>query len=1019
MLEHTVLCGSRAYPVRDPFFKMLKRSMNTFMNAMTGQVYTVYPFSTVVQKDYENLMNVYLDATFFPLLRRTDFMQEGHRLEFESKGKKEDGSGGVVGNGMDGNGRVKDSTIGSVQRDGKVMDGLGLNAGFGNLLNDSPATTLKIKRTGVVYNEMKGHMSDSASVFMTRLQKELHGDTPLGHCSGGDWRSIPELTYERLVDFHKTCYHPSNACFLSYGDLPLTKTLQNLEDKVLSKFTYDAKSFYGPLKEIEKSAKMYAMNQNIEMIVPADHDNDDKAKIVRTWTLDKHFDSRDHRKSTIASVLSSLLLDGAQSPVYTSLIDSQIAPQYGPGTGFDVNNICPTFSIGAQGMADPQAAEAAILAGLEKAALEGFSSERVNAVVFQMELGLRRKRSNFGLSCLYRAGQAWVTGGPENIVQSFEFSAVMKELKTTTPDFWKLLVKEWALDGWNNYSVRALAWPSKTLVKQEAEQEESDLETLQAKFAPGDVERITNENQRLAKERQAPEDVSLLPTLDVSKDVPLVTPEAIRVESAFGNASKTEIQRVMDQKTNGVSYIRGFFHTAELNNSKLTMLLPMLCSTLSHVDAGGYDYRALDLAVESVGGNLSFDMFAAPWLGPDDPTKKRQPTEEGIIVKFESLSADADKAFRQVLGDILSQSKFNCNDGKRVQSLLATSAESLTSSLPQHAHSYARLLSRAPHGRLFDLAELHGGLSHAQFIQRAAQSGVGGATQLADALQKVSSVVFSSASDPRSSFVSDDSLAMEGFEVVDGFMHRFPKNKTDFLKLEQEISASLTAAGLFTEQSSWPMKRSKATYLPMSVPVHYCHAALKTDVTYGHTDDAALAVLATIAKNDFLHQHIREKGGAYGAGCSFDDHGIFGLSSYWDPNSTQTLKTFEECIKWLCDANFSEKQVDEALLSIFGSLDAPSSPGHKGIDYFLRGVTAEMRDAKREKYFDLVGAQGIVKLRDVAQKHLLRQVMAGKESAEATSFLDFEKDERVSVCVAGNTDSAKAFQDLGWKLLVL
>lgn len=179
ILEHTVLCGSERFPVRDPFFSMLKRSLSTFMNAFTSSDWTMYPFSTQNKKDFYNLIDVYLDAAFFPKIGELNFKQEGHRLEFENN---------------------------------------------------------RLVYKGVVYNEMKGAMSSPSQVMGRSLLNALFPDTTYGFNSGGEPADIPTLTYHQLKAFHQRHYHPSNAFFYTYGNLPLEKHLEFIQDKILKKF---------------------------------------------------------------------------------------------------------------------------------------------------------------------------------------------------------------------------------------------------------------------------------------------------------------------------------------------------------------------------------------------------------------------------------------------------------------------------------------------------------------------------------------------------------------------------------------------------------------------------------------------------------------------------------------------------------------------------------------------------------------------------------------------------------------
>ena len=184
ILEHTALCGSKKYPVRDPFFMMIRRSLNTFMNAFTSSDWTAYPFATLNNKDFDNLLGVYLDSAFFPNLDSLDFAQEGHRLEFKDKKNIE--------------------------------------------------SEIEIK--GVVYNEMKGAMSSVTSQLWHGMSKHLYSSSTYKHNSGGDPDKILDLTHEELVNFHRKHYHPSNATFFTYGKIDPAQIQEFIKKNVLGSF---------------------------------------------------------------------------------------------------------------------------------------------------------------------------------------------------------------------------------------------------------------------------------------------------------------------------------------------------------------------------------------------------------------------------------------------------------------------------------------------------------------------------------------------------------------------------------------------------------------------------------------------------------------------------------------------------------------------------------------------------------------------------------------------------------------
>ncbi|HEX9873787.1 MAG TPA: insulinase family protein, partial [Deferrimonas sp.] len=287
ILEHTVLCGSRRYPVRDPFFTMLKRSLNTFMNAMTASDWTLYPFSSQNTKDFYNLLDIYLDAAFFPLLRERDFRQEGHRIEFARP--------------------------------------------------DDPQSPLEFK--GVVYNEMKGAMASPPSLLGRRLAKALYPTTTYGHNSGGEPAEIPDLTWEALRTFHASYYHPSNAWFYTCGNLPLEKHLAVIESRVLSQFERREVQ-----SEVPPEIRFDAPRSVTETFPLAPGEETGRRSLVQVGWLT--CDISDSFERLALTILSSLLVGNPAAPLYKALLDSGLGDNLAPGTGYNDDNRTTYFAAG-------------------------------------------------------------------------------------------------------------------------------------------------------------------------------------------------------------------------------------------------------------------------------------------------------------------------------------------------------------------------------------------------------------------------------------------------------------------------------------------------------------------------------------------------------------------------------------------------------------------------------------------------------------------------------------------------
>src|SRR5262252_9286393 len=324
ILEHVVLAGSQRFPVHDPFFSMTRRSLATFMNAFTSSDWTMYPFSTRNQKDFANLLDVYLDATFFPRLEEDSFMQEGIRFEFETP--------------------------------------------------DDPNSGLRYK--GVVFNEMKGALASPQAAMQHALGKALFPGITYEHISGGDPEHIPDLTWQNLRDFHAVHYHPSNAYFYTYGDRPLESTLDVIERNVLSRFVRieagpaipNAKRFDRPTEAIEP--------------YPASPGDDpaNKSQALVAWVT---VPSGDSFQMLAMKVLADTLLGNAAAPLRKALIDSRIGTALADGTGLQDDSKQSVFGAG---LKDVDAARAGqvqqlVLDTLERLSREGLNRSQVDAVI--------------------------------------------------------------------------------------------------------------------------------------------------------------------------------------------------------------------------------------------------------------------------------------------------------------------------------------------------------------------------------------------------------------------------------------------------------------------------------------------------------------------------------------------------------------------------------------------------------------------------------------------------------------
>ncbi|KAG0004055.1 Mitochondrial presequence protease [Entomortierella chlamydospora] len=455
ILEHTTLCGSRSYPVRDPFFKMLNRSMATFMNAYTASDYTLYPFSTTNPIDYKNLRNVYMDAAFFPHLRELDFKQEGWRLEHENP-------------------------------------------------ND-PSSPIVFK--GIVYNEMKGQMADAGYLFWSKMQQHMFPGTTYANNSGGDPANITDLTHEELVHFHRTHYHPSNAKFYTYGNFALEDSLEAINSK-LQEFS----PITPPLAE--KVVKPFGSPRRVGLTCPVDPMSlpEKQVKMSVSFLTNK---ATDTFEGFGLRILSDLLTDGHASPMYKALIESGLGSEYSANTGYDGSTMVSSLSFGVQGMKqdDVSKVEETITKVLHKVKEEGVDPKRIEAIVHQMELGQKHKTSFFGMSLMQGLSSGWFNGC--NPVDLLELNKNIDRLKAeiAAGPFFQNLISKYLLD--NPHKLVFTMTPSPDYGAEVAANETTRLMGKTSVLTKADKETIYQQGQELLKNQEKVEDVSCLPTLKV------------------------------------------------------------------------------------------------------------------------------------------------------------------------------------------------------------------------------------------------------------------------------------------------------------------------------------------------------------------------------------------------------------------------------------------------------------------------------------------------------------------------
>ncbi len=541
ILEHTVLCGSERFPVRDPFFSMLKRSLSTFMNAFTASDWTMYPFATQNRKDFYNLMDVYLDAVFFPRLDELSFKQEGHRLELEGP---------------------------------------------------DPASAPLVYK-GVVYNEMKGAMSAPDQVMVRSILKALYPDTTYSNNSGGDPADIPKLTYAELKEFHRRHYHPSNAYFFTCGDMPLPDHLAFIENMALKRF-----EVIEPSTGVAPQPR-WSAPQTVRFPYPFAHDEDPtrKHQTCLAWLA---ADIRDTGEVLALTLLEQALIGNAASPLRRALIDSGLGSALCDGSGYDSENRDTLFAVGLKDTEDAAAEriEAIVFEVIGRLVDRGIDPELIETAMHKLEFH-RKEITNtpyaFGIKLLLAACGTWIHGGDPLRVLNFDADLAEIRRRMKAGGYFEGQLARYLRD--NPHRVRLTLYPDMEMAGRETARVQEELRLVRLGLSAEDRDTLRRDADDLKRLQETAENVDCLPTLQ-REDIP---PDVVTVAADdFDARHRTLFYR---QATSGILYLDAVAGSGGLP-PEANRLVPFFCHAFSRVGTALRDYAEMARRVDAVTGGF-------------------------------------------------------------------------------------------------------------------------------------------------------------------------------------------------------------------------------------------------------------------------------------------------------------------------------------------------------------------------------------------------------------------------------
>lgn len=874
---------------------MLPRSLSNFMNAFTSSDYTSYPFATTNHKDFNNLMSVYLDATLHPLLTKSDFTQEGWRVGPETP----------------------------------LVD-----------LSEPPdSQQSKLVFKGVVYNEMKGQMSDANYLYYIKFQDHIFPDI---NNSGGDPQKMTNLTYENLKDFHAQHYHPSNAKVFTYGDMPISDHLLEVGrqlDQFEEKFA--DRNIKSP-RDLSNGPFEFTVKGPMDPLV----DKDMQYKTSTSWLMG---DTADVVEGFSLRLMSSVLMDGYGSPLYRNLIEAGLGTDWSSNSGYDNAGKTGIFSVGLNGVKkeDVSKVKDVIRSTLLEVYHSGFEKGKIDGLLHQLELSLKHKTANFGMGLMQRLQPSWFNGVDPFDALAWEETVTAFKQQYANEGYLEGLLEKYLL---NDRTLTFTMDPSRTYGDELAVEEAARLSlkiSEVSKEAGGEIQAreklVAQELQLLeAQESARTQDLSCLPTLYV-KDIPRTMETKTTRDAIMGD---TKVQwRVAN--TNGLTYFRAI-NLLEGLPLELRVLIPLFNDSIMRLGTKDKSMEEIEDLIKSKTGGISVSYFTST-----SPTDSKD-ASEGMSLSGYALDKNIPEMYK-LLRMIFQETNFDGAEAEsKIRQLIQSDASGALNAIANSGHSYALRYAEAgltPQGLL---NEQTGGLTQTQQIAtlagRPSSEGLG---DIISKLKLIQEFAISKSKNLRAALTCGSEAMNSNQTALHDFLSSLPT-----ATISKNISNSAHDA------------INSRTFFPLPYQVYYSALSIPT-VPYIHADSATLQILSQLLTHKHLHHEIREKGGAYGGGAYARSlSGVFGYYSYRDPNPKNTMKVMLDAGRWALNKDWSERDIEEAKLSVFQGIDAPESVNDEGMTKFLSGVDEAMEQQKREQLLDVRKEN----IREVTQKYLMDEI---------------------------------------------
>jgi len=900
ILEHSVLCGSEAFPLKDPFVELVKGSLNTFLNAMTYPDKTVYPVASCNQQDFKNLMHVYMDAVLHPNIynEKKIFLQEGWHYELEN-------------------------------------------------------ADAELKINGVVYNEMKGAFSSPDDVLSRETFNSLFPDTSYGVESGGDPEVIPELTYEKFLDFHRSYYHPSNSYIYLYGDADMEERLRWLDEAYLSAYDKIEVDSHPGIQ------KLFDAPRSAEKAYPITDDEEEENNTYLTYNMIIG-DSDDLELSIAMDMIDYAIISAEGTPLWKALTDAGIGTEI--YASFD-SGICQhIYDIVAKNAnaSDEERFVTIIEDTLKKIAEEGIDENALLACLNSMEFRYREADSGRypkGLIYGLKSMDCWLYDDSKPFT-AIEILDVYEKLRSRIgTDYFTQIIRKYMIE--NNHKTILKLVPKKGLTREKDKQLSDRLAAYKASLSEDELNRLV-ENTHALKEYQEtpdpPELVACLPSVsvkDIRKETLPIINEIITLDG----------RKVLhhDIETNGILYLNFLFDFTKIP-VRLYPYLGLLSIVFKCLDTEHYGYEQLGYEVDKHIGSLSFSFQDSKKHFDNDDYRQY------VSIRGSFLKESADKAM-DLIGEVLLHTKYDDRD--RLKELIAECRSRMQGSMMSSRHIVAVDYAASCLTETGWAREQIAGLGFYHFMEENEKHFDERIEDVIKGLQETAELIFN-----RNVLTVDLTCSKELAAVLEGKLKSVTERLSDHVCTEEKGEIH-------------PVRKNMG--FTTSAQVQYvCRAG--NFKQKGLDYHGSLRVLKTLLGYQYLWTEVRVKGGAYGCMNNFAPTGDTSFVSYRDPHLNNTLKVFDGLADFIRNFDASKEDMERYIIGTMGTIDIPLSPRAKG-------------SRSMQAYLDEISVEEMQQIRDETLHTTVENIRALAPLIEAVI------NDSV-LCVVGNEEKIKGASGL-------